>query len=152
MRAVGRSLRRGVASARSARVESATLLSASRFVSFGVPTARGNVHEVLSGPLLLGGVRVGACSPRAHTRGRESVTGCVFIARRRDRYVIEELRESWHQCEYPIAPRRSVINCGCNPRETVTMIGCRDFGQGSRKLWPAEYGLRSQYEEQRPEG
>lgn len=33
-----------------------------------------------------------------------------------------------------------------------TMIACQDFGQGSRKLWSAEYGLRSQYEEERPEG
>lgn len=24
----------------------------------------------------------------------------------------------------------------------VAMMGCRDFGRGSRKLWPAEYGLR----------
>lgn len=36
------------------------------------------------------------------------------------------------------------IGCGERPSEIDAMMGCRDFGRGSRKLWPDEYGLARQ--------
>lgn len=35
------------------------------------------------------------------------------------------------------------IGCAQRSSEIDAMMGCRDFGRGSRKLWPDEYGLAS---------
>lgn len=91
-------------------------------------------HEVLSGPLFLTrGAR--PCVQVSHIR---SVTGYVYRSAPYH-YAIEELRVSGVGPGFR-SPLDQLRTDG-DPRET--MIGCRDFGQGSRKLWPVEYGLQS---------
>lgn len=84
-------------------------------------------HEVLSGPLFLTrGAR--PCVQVSHIRVVNPSRGCVHRSAPY-RYAIEELRIR-RRTGFPIASR-SVIRTDGDPRKTVTMIGCRDFGQGS---------------------
>lgn len=42
-----------------------------------------------------------------------------------------------------VLPTSERIGCAQRSSEIDAMMGCRDFGRGSRKLWPDEYGLAS---------
>lgn len=45
--------------------------------------------------------------------------------------------------EEGVLPTSECIGCAQRSSEIDAMMGCRDFGRGSRKLWPDEYGLAS---------
>lgn len=52
-------------------------------------------------------------------------------------------REEGEGVERRVLPTSECIGCAQRSSEIDAMMGCRDFGRGSRKLWPDEYGLAS---------
>lgn len=55
----------------------------------------------------------------------------------------EGRREGKGGKEEGVLPTSECIGCAQRSSEIDAMMGCRDFGRGSRKLWPDEYGLAS---------
>lgn len=104
-------------------------LSEARFVSFGVRKGRGREgrHKVPSGPLfLMRGALMRASLAHAAVN---SSAGCVYWSAPY-RYAIEKSCESGAKRQCPIGSR-SVTADWLRSSQNGTMIGCRDFGQGS---------------------
>lgn len=133
----------GWVSARSLVSKVQRIVWSPRFVSFGIRT-RGTSQSSKWVAVSDAGC-VDAC--KSHTRGRRP----MFIGRRRIVTRSKDPCKVRHEKKCPIGSR-SVTADWLRSSWNGTMIGCRDFGQGSRKLWSAEYGLRSQYDEERPGG